>query len=957
MLKKPFLDQEQWGQLLLALPKVLKKCPSPPAFEAPDNAQDAGNEEEEDDEGEDEDDVALRGDLTAKLFFEGAAEEAMPISQVAANCQEHVFQVDKKHIDLGPVFAFVLQQAKRKFPKSHLQEYDTDTKLWREETNIVVQYLKSLIELVRALRPEPLDLEEEEESDDEVAPSDDGSEADGKAAKGDEEEDPPWAPPVNVDKEDFRDAQPRLKKFGFPIEDPDLLWEELAVADKKGKVKKKAKAKDGEGDGGEEEADKKKQKKKVLSLAALVHWAAIHGYPEVVMPEEEDQEEKPKTIFDLALVVREHSDYLWSANSEGALIECMLADEPNPQLVETLLRKPKVDVNAKDDSFGFTGCHFAARLGDTVLLSLIMDKKANLVPCKMGNTPLHLAAKGGYDAFVKLLMTKKARLEDKNKNGWTPMTWACAYGHVEVVKTLLDAKAKLGIEDADGRTEAMWAAKHGHAEVLRLLLEAGFDFNKTDKYGLAVADHAQDHLDLRRSFLQAEQQNRALLQAAQRGSKEGVKQALKDGAYVDAKDEQGWTALVWSMMNASVELVTVLAQHSADPGVLNECSEVLDHLKLAGDKVRQALDSALAGGLGAGDRLLTAARNNSSKAVVAELDVGAQVNSQTKDQRHSALIFAVAHCNYEAARALINRKANVELADFTGWSPAHYAVQSGELKMVSYLYAMKADLNRATNDGTTMVHLAARANHGPMVQLLVAAKCNLNVKNARAIYPIQEAARSGCAQSLQALISFKAKLDVKEPKQRSLLSLAVASGRDGVVSALMEPLPLPEEVLTPEQEQVVAEKNNKGKDESLKLLGRACQMRAKFVESHYARIRARERAAAAARAAQEEAEAAAAETAAMMMGAGVEEEPQEAAQEAVEEEPENELIPAGGHGQLEQKDSQGRLPIHLAAISKRASTIALLLAHQAQADAKDDQGNTALMFAASRGDQWTVDSF
>ena len=43
--------------------------------------------------------------------------------------------------------------------------------------------------------------------------------------------------------------------------------------------------------------------------------------------------------------------------------------------------------------------------------------------------------------------------------------------------------------------------------------------------------------------------------------------------------------------------------------------QVLDHLHLQGDQVRHALEAALAGGLGAGERLLSAARGNNFQAV------------------------------------------------------------------------------------------------------------------------------------------------------------------------------------------------------------------------------------------------------------------------------------------------------------------------------------------------------
>jgi hypothetical protein len=43
--------------------------------------------------------------------------------------------------------------------------------------------------------------------------------------------------------------------------------------------------------------------------------------------------------------------------------------------------------------------------------------------------------------------------------------------------------------------------------------------------------------------------------------------------------------------------------------------QVLDHLHLQGDQVRHALEAALAGGLGAGERLLSAARGTNFQAV------------------------------------------------------------------------------------------------------------------------------------------------------------------------------------------------------------------------------------------------------------------------------------------------------------------------------------------------------
>eukprot|EP00434_Breviolum_minutum_P011737 symbB.v1.2.010356.t2/scaffold677.1/size173266/4 len=321
---------------------------------------------------------------------------------------------------------------------------------------------------------------------------------------------------------------------------------------------------------------KKKVVRKVLPLAVLANWCAHKGYPRLKDEEEEKPQEKPRTFWDQALAVKGHPDHLWAANNEQALVECMTADEPDIELVKQLLSKPKVSRT------------------ETQIGALILDRNPDFTPDKMGNTVLHLSAKGGFNEFVKMLLPRRAVLDGKNKNGWTPLTWACSGGHANVATTLIAAKASVGVKDVDGRTEAMWAAKHGHSEALAVLLDKGFDLNLSDKFGLAVADHAQDHLELRMALLEAEAKNQALLAAAQRRFGAGVgvfhwercckMKALEDGAYVDAKDDQGWTALVWSMMGCCVDLVIVLAQHSADPNVLNECSEVLDHLHLQGDQ-------------------------------------------------------------------------------------------------------------------------------------------------------------------------------------------------------------------------------------------------------------------------------------------------------------------------------------------------------------------------------------
>lgn len=1009
-----FLDQETLEELSNALPVVLKQCPRPPDLPdaegkllPPSRQQQLADEAVLADAKKDKKQLAKREAMTQIIFQGTNPDEACPLWQVVENLQERFLKCHKDFIDLGPSFKFVMQHARQLFPQAHVAHWGADTKLWPQETNLIVQHLKALIDLIRALRPEKLGYDDDMEEESFESESDEEQAALSKVAKEKEKElrietEEVWVPPTELDIDDFKEAHQRLQKLGFPIADPDTVFDQIAKAPASKEGCRASRAAPGTSPSKSQSppssptaarASRKSVRvvRKVLPLAVLANWCAHKGYPRLKDEEEEKVQEKPRSFWDEALAVKGHPDHLWAANNENALVECMSADEPDIALVQQLLTKPKVSVEAEDATFGLTPLHFAARLGDTQIAALILDRNPDFAPDKMGNTALHLSAKGGFNEFVKLLLPRRAVLDGKNKNGWTPLTWACSGGHASVAVTLIAAKATVGVQDVDGRTEAMWAAKHGHSEALAVLLDKGFDLNLCDKFGLAVADHAQDHLELRMALLEAEQRNQALLQAAQRGNKEAVVQALQDGAYVDARDDQGWTALVWSMMGCCVDLVIVLAQHSAYPNVLNECSEVLDHLHLQGDQVRHALEAALAGGLGAGERLLSAARGNNFQVVKAELDVGAQVNSQTTEQLFTSLIFAAAHCNYQGATMLIGRKANVHLTDLTGWSALHYAVQSGSLEMVSMLSAAKANLAQPTFDGTTTMHLAAKTGLGAMVQLLYAGKVELNTINAKGVAPTQEAARWGCAESLQVLLAYRANPRVKDHKGRSLLAISVAAGRNDVVSALLRPLPDPVQLVPPENEKTYVTAKGNATHENKDLMAKAILLRRRYLQAMQERAarekRKRdealkaEREAAEKAALQAELERAVKEDKKKKRKGGkaktVPAPPPEIVQ-VVQEVEVDEMVQveegtttwpiikapssaprevpiAGGPERFTTADAKGRLPVHIGALSKRLDTMTLLLELEADVNAPDLEGNSALMLAARSDDRWMVE--
>ena len=126
-------------------------------------------------------------------------------------------------------------------------------------------------------------------------------------------------------------------------------------------------------------------------------------------------------------------------NDNGWTILICAAAENRIAIVEQLLRRRGVEVNAADD---------------------------------IQNAALHIAAERGHTRVVELLLQHSAiQINLKNHMGWTPLSKAAFAGHVEVVRRLL-ARPELEVNfaDQDRQSPLFHAASTGNLEVVRLLL-------------------------------------------------------------------------------------------------------------------------------------------------------------------------------------------------------------------------------------------------------------------------------------------------------------------------------------------------------------------------------------------------------------------------------------------------------------------------------------------------------
>ncbi|KAH8797776.1 ankyrin repeat-containing domain protein [Flagelloscypha sp. PMI_526] len=99
-------------------------------------------------------------------------------------------------------------------------------------------------------------------------------------------------------------------------------------------------------------------------------------------------------------------------------------------------------------------------------------------------------------------------------------------------------------------------------------------------------------------------------------------------------------------------------------------------------------------------------------------------------------------------------------ADEHKQTPLHYAAKSGCTDIVKALVNAKADLNVASSEGQTPLHYAARSGSIDAMTILLNANVELNVANTEGWTPLHYAAHYGRIDLVSPLVEAKADLSV-----------------------------------------------------------------------------------------------------------------------------------------------------------------------------------------------------
>jgi len=234
-----------------------------------------------------------------------------------------------------------------------------------------------------------------------------------------------------------------------------------------------------------------------------------------------------------------------------------------------------LDPNAFDGDF--TLLMWCARTGAVPTAKILLERGAAVDkygPNEM--SALIIAAQHGYTAIVELLIHHGAVVNRPDDKGHSPLMYAVGNGHYNTSCCLIDKGAnphwlaysgvdqdlvneahasidkqfglqpgtRAGLdwkEQSDGKMALHIAARYGHGRLVELLAQCGVNLNARDDRGYT-----------------------AVMWATMRGNDAALYMLLQMGAKLDVPDNKGNTALMWAARQGNHRIVKILIDHGAN---------------------------------------------------------------------------------------------------------------------------------------------------------------------------------------------------------------------------------------------------------------------------------------------------------------------------------------------------------------------------------------------------------
>jgi len=390
------------------------------------------------------------------------------------------------------------------------------------------------------------------------------------------------------------------------------------------------------------------------------------------------------------------------------------------------------------------------------ILELLVKKASVDIKDNSGNTPLILAAANRRLEAIEILLANNASTREKNNSGKTALDIAQGFGYEKITELLKrHVELALGDEKADLPQDKK-EKKMGLPDVTEKT-------NVPEPVNSPVMSTARNTLRLIEPIvgdleLHEEDQgklNQKLLVFANLSDWDGVRRMLSKGALVDAKDNEGWTVLMFAAYAGDIAIARLVLEKGAEIDMQD--------------------------GMGR-TPLIHAARKGNTDMVAFLLKKNADVNIKT-NLRETALSIAIEKSTEKGIEKDVEKRfkdivqilnlkdAKTEKTLFE--QQLMEAAEAGDIELAKKALKGGANIDAINRFEMTALMRASAAGHVEMIDFLLEQGAEKNLKNANGMTALMFAAGNGQKEAANTLISREASTSVK--------NRAGATARDLVV--------------------------------------------------------------------------------------------------------------------------------------------------------------------------------
>ncbi|XP_059202722.1 protein TANC1-like [Centropristis striata] len=296
------------------------------------------------------------------------------------------------------------------------------------------------------------------------------------------------------------------------------------------------------------------------------------------------------------------------------------------------------------------------------------------------------------------------------------------------------------------------------------------------------------------------------------GHMEMVALLLENGAPVDGTTDSGMTALCLAVAAGHSDIVSLLCKKGAKVGHADKSSQcALVHAGLKGhaeiinillgqdwpaeiptDPQQHHTNETVSGKTQAAQQAATAAASMGHTQVVKSLldlkdeQLAVQMDAHDSLWGETVLSAAAGRGRMEVCVLLVERGAELEIANRRGMAPLLSTSKHGHTQIVELLLKQNADISVTEKQGRTPLMLAASEGHGATVELLLSKGASLTSTDQEGLTALSWACLKGQRAVVQLLAEAGADLNHPDRQGRTPLDLAALTGDAETVHYLVE---------------------------------------------------------------------------------------------------------------------------------------------------------------------------